>query len=161
MSKKQIEPTNSMVGGVELGHKLMQMDVRAILRAGLNHPDAAGLFAGEGALRAAREQGWDQATRWIDSYQGGPNGRTTSARSANPYRPVQELPTGLGAVIVAKEEGGSIEAAVLGVVWRAREAVFGGDGRWHGAWRVGSGRLAVESTSSDSITPCTWKVDEK
>ena len=47
MSKKQIEPTNSMVGGVELGHKLMQMDVRAILRAGLNHPDAAGLFADE------------------------------------------------------------------------------------------------------------------
>ena len=45
MSKKQIEPTNSMVGGVELGHKLMQMDIRAILRAALNHPDAAGLFA--------------------------------------------------------------------------------------------------------------------
>ena len=47
MSKKQIEPTNSMVGGVELGHKLMQMDVRAILRAALNHPDAPGLFADE------------------------------------------------------------------------------------------------------------------
>ena len=57
MSKKQIEPTNSMVGGVELGHKLMQMDVRAILRAGLNHPDAAGLFAAEGNTTLPTEDG--------------------------------------------------------------------------------------------------------
>ena len=132
---------------------------RITLRAALNHPDSAGLFAGEDALRAAREQGWDQATRWIDSYQGGPNGRTTSARSANPYRPVQELPTGLGAVIVAKEEGGSIEATVLGVTWHAREAVFGGDGRWHGVWRSTSG--AISYAAPDQITPGTWKVEEK
>ena len=134
---------------------------RITLRAALNHPDAAGLFAGEDALRAAREQGWDQATRWIDSYQGGPNGRTTSARSANPYRPVQELPTTPRTVIVPADGHEYIEAVVSGVVWRTREAVLGLDGRWHGAWRVGSGRLAVESTSSDSITPDTWKVDEK
>ena len=74
-------------------------------------------------------------------------------------RPVQELPTGLGAVIVAKEEGGSIEAAVLGFVWRAREAVFGGDGRWHGVWRSTSG--AISYAVPDQITPGTWKVEEK
>ena len=74
-------------------------------------------------------------------------------------RPVQELPTGLGAVIVAKEEGGSIEAAVLGFVCRAREAVFGGDGRWHGVWRSTSG--AISYAVPDQITPGTWKVEEK
>lgn len=74
-------------------------------------------------------------------------------------RTVQELPTGLGAVIVAKEEGGSIEAAVLGVVWRAREAVFGGDGRWHGVWRSTSG--AISYAAPGQITPGTWKVEEK
>ena len=74
-------------------------------------------------------------------------------------RPVQELPTGFGAVIVAKEEGGSIEVAVLGFVWRAREAVFGGDGRWHGVWRSTSG--AISYAVPDQITPGTWKVEEK
>ena len=163
MSEKKIEPTDAMVQDAERARWFMGPVDRAalgvILRVALNHPDAPGLFADEDALRAAREQGWDQATRWIDSYQGGPNGRTTSARSANPYRPVQELPTGLGAVIVAKEEGGSIEAAVLGVVWRAREAVFGGDGRWHGVWRSTSG--AISYAAPDQITPGTWKVEEK
>ena len=157
MSKKQIEPTNSMVGGVELGHKLMQMDVRAILRAGLNHPDAAGLFAGEGALRAAREQGWDQATRWIDSYQGGPNGRTTSARSANPYRPAPVLPTKPGAVIVPADGHKHITATVGGVTYRAREAIFSCSVLWLGVWR------SIDSTAvsalPEDITPGTWKVE--
>lgn len=44
---KKIEPTDAMVEKVALGHKLMSTDVRAILRAALNHPDARGLFAGE------------------------------------------------------------------------------------------------------------------
>ena len=76
-------------------------------------------------------------------------------------RPVMELPTTPRTVIVPADGHEYIEAVVSGVVWRTREAVLGLDGRWHGAWRVGSGRLAVESTSSDSITPDTWKVDEK
>lgn len=74
-------------------------------------------------------------------------------------RPIQELPTTPRTVIVPADGHEYIEAVVSGVVWRTREAVLGLDGRWHGAWRVGSGRLAVESTSSDSITPDTWKVD--
>lgn len=130
---------------------------RITLRAALNHPDAAGLFAGEDALRAAREQGWDQATRWIDSYQGGPNGRTTSARSANPYRPAPDLPTNPATVIVTNDGHEYIEAVVSGVVWRTREAILSSDGRWHGVWRAG--QVAVGSTSADSITLDTWKVE--
>ena len=42
---KKIEPTDAMVEKVALGHKLMHMDDRTILRYALNHPDAAGLFA--------------------------------------------------------------------------------------------------------------------
>ena len=76
-------------------------------------------------------------------------------------RPIQELPTTPRTVIVPADGHEYIEAVVSGVVWRTREAVLGLDGRWHGAWRVGSGRLAVESTGSDSITPGTWKVEEK
>lgn len=90
---KRIEPTDAMVRDVECWRSFTgtadRTPLRPILRAALNHYDAPGLFADEDALRAAREQGWDQATRWIDSYQGGPNGRTTSARSANPHRPAQ------------------------------------------------------------------------
>ena len=74
-------------------------------------------------------------------------------------RAVQELPTGLGAVIVAKEEGGGIEATVLGRVWHAREAVFGADGRWHGVWRATSG--AISYAAPDQIIPGTWKVDDR
>ena len=96
MNEKKIEPTAAMVRDVECWRSFTgtadRTPLRPILRAALNHYDAPGLFADEDALRAAREEGWDQATRWIDSYQGGPNGRTSSARSANPYRPVQELP---------------------------------------------------------------------
>ena len=111
----------------------------------------------EDALRAAREQGWDDAAEW--GYRSANLGHYASERikAANPHRPVQELPTGLGAVIVAKEEGGSVEATVLGVVWRAREAVFGAGGRWHGVWRSTSG--AISYAEPDQITPGTWQVE--
>ena len=74
-------------------------------------------------------------------------------------RTVQELPTGLGAVIVAKEGGGGIEATVLGRVWHAREAVFGAGGRWHGVWRSTSG--AISYATPDQITPGTWQVGNR
>ena len=111
------------------------------------------------ALRAAREEGWDQATRWIDSYQGGPNGRTTSARSANPHRPVQELPRKKGTVIIPADGHEHVEATCFGIVWRASEAVLDPDGRWLGVWRRGAGGAAVGSVSPGRITPGTWKVE--
>ena len=162
---KKIEPTEAMVGGVELGRKLMSMDVRAILRAALNHPDAPRLFVDEDDLRAAREQGWDQATRWIDSYQGGPNGRTTSARSANPHRPAPTLPTEDGAVIVPAEGREFIEAEVAGQTFIAREAVvcqsdFGPANVLEGAWRrADTGARVGGQVSRDFITPGTWQVE--
>lgn len=158
MSKK-IEPTVAMILEAASTGTPLGTDARAILRAALNHPDAAGLFADEDTIRAAREQGWDQATRWIDSYQGGPNGRTDSARSANPHRPVQELPTENGAVIVPADGHGHIEAECFGIVWRASEAVLGQDDRWHGVWRRGAGVAAVGSVSPGRITPGIWKLE--
>ncbi|MCV7688155.1 hypothetical protein M3C66_009980 [Micrococcus luteus] len=76
-------------------------------------------------------------------------------------RPVQELPTALCAVIVAKEEGGRIEAMTGAVVWYANEAVLGPDNRWRGVWRTDSGRVATSSVSPEDITPGTWKVDDR
>ena len=74
-------------------------------------------------------------------------------------RPVQELPTMLGTVIVPNDGCGAIEAVVGVVVWRASVAVLDGDGRWHAVWR--GGRLVSRSTRPESITPGTWKVDDQ
>ena len=74
-------------------------------------------------------------------------------------RPVMELPTTPRTVIVPADGCEYIEAVVSGVVWRTREAILGLDGRWHGVWRAG--RVAVGSTSSDSITLDTWKEDDR
>ena len=186
MSEKKIEPTEAMVeagassaweevnpgilgwNSISERHKEgCRRDARAVLTAALNHPDAAGLFADEDTIRAAREEGWDQATRWIDSYQGGPNGRTTSARSANPYRPVQELPTKDGAVIVPAEGREFIEAEVAGQTFIAREAVvcesdFGPANVLEGAWRrVDDGSRVGGQVSRDFITPGTWQVADQ
>ena len=159
MNEKKIEPTQAMVDIVDLADKLMVVDTRDLLRYALNHPDAPGLFADEDALRAAREEGWDQATRWIDSYQGGPNGRTTSARSANPHRPVQELPTEDGVEIVPAG-GGPIGAAHPGGKFTTHHATYDSYlGSWVGVWRADSGRVTVSSVSPGDITPGTWKVE--
>ena len=66
------------------------MDAWRIVTAVLSHPDAAGLFADEDALRAAREQGWDEAAQHI--YNKGWEG-VTALRKANPHRPALSLPT--------------------------------------------------------------------
>ena len=49
MSKKKIEPTDAMILEAASTGTPLGTDARAILRAALNHPDAAGLFAGEDA----------------------------------------------------------------------------------------------------------------
>ena len=178
MSEKKIEPTDAMVeagassaweeanpgilgwNSISERHKEgCRRDARAVLTAALNHPDAAGLFTDEDTIRAAREEGWDQATRWIDSYQGGPNGRTTSARSANPYRPVQELPTKDGAVIVPAEGHEFIEATICGETHYARAALRSWVGDWYAAWRAGERKCGL--AASGDITPGTWKVGDQ
>ena len=170
MNEKKIEPTDAMVADVGVVKSWFGLtNVRDILGLALNHPDTAGLFecdhtdyvhVDEAATRveAAREEGWDQATLWIDSYQGGPNGRTTSARSANPYRPVQELPTEPGAVIVPADGHEHITATVGGKTYHAREAIFSCSVLWLGVWRS-TDSTAVSALPED-ITPGTWKMEE-
>ena len=158
MNEKKIEPTQAMVEEALFHRPITPDTTRAILRIALNHPEEPRLFADEDALRAAREQGWDEATRWIDSYQGGPNGRTDSARSANPYRPVQELPTEPGAVIVPADGHEHITATVGGKTYHAREAIFSCSVLWLGVWRS-TDSTAVSALPED-ITPGTWKMEE-
>ena len=110
------------------------------------------------ALRAAREQGWDQATRWIDSYQGGPNGRTTSARSANPHRPAPALPTEDGAVIIPADGHEYIEAVIDGHTYYAREAMRI-NGLCRAVWRTPHCFQVRYSVLPWKVTPGTWKVD--
>ena len=161
MSKKKIEPTEAMVEGVEHARKFLVLDVRTILRTALNHPDAPGLFADGDTIRAALEQGWDQATRWIDSYQGGPNGRTDSARSANPHRPVQELPTEDGAVIVPADGREFIEASGPNgaAAQYCREAVYVAPYYYGVWWR--DGKAVHNGWRAKNITPGTWQVADQ
>ena len=149
MSEK-IEPTQAMVLDPEFARALVAMNTLEALRAALNHPDARGLFSGEvvDALRAAREQGWDQAVDWIRGDQGGPSGRTTNARLANPYRPALTLPTEDGAVIVPADGREYIETQTgkksRRLTWDAECLV------WYDA---------RGTHLHGDITPGTWKLD--
>ena len=113
----------------------------------------------EDALRAAREQGWDDAAEW--GYRSANLGHYASERikAVNPHRPVQELPTKDGAVIVPAG-GGPIGAAHPGGKFTTRHATYDSYlGRWVGVWRAASGRVTVSSVSPGDITPGTWKVE--
>ena len=169
MNEKKIEPTQAMVDIVELADKLMVVDTRDLLRAALNHPDAAGLFecdhtdyvhVDEAATRveAAREQGWDDASQHI--YNKGWQG-VTALRRANPHRTVPELPTKCGTVIVANDGHKFIKAEVDGIAHRAREAVLGANGWWYGAWRKAEGDGLLSAMFPKHISAPTWKVDDQ
>ena len=178
MDEKKIEPTEAMVDEAANAISMEEMDTplhlrsdlarqnlrnraRTALSSALNHPDAPGLFADEDGLRAARGQGWDDAADWaihnindIDAER---------IRLANPYRPVRELPTEGGIVIVANDGHDDIEAIgpVSGATWRTKEAVLGADGRWYGVWRLDARTPAAASVAPEHITPGTWKVDDQ
>ena len=176
---KKIEPTAAMVDEAanilcldatgtslrfhaDVAKRTYRNKARPALRAALNHPDAAGLFgfAFVDALRAAREQGWDQAVDWIRGDQGGPSGRTTNARLANPYRPAQELPTEDGAVIVPAD--GYEHIGAEGVRLFARLTYSGQLGLWYGVVvNGGPAWAAVWYGGPEKIAPGTWKVDTK
>ena len=115
----------------------------------------------EDALRAAREQGWDEAAEW--GYRTANLGHSVSRRikEANPHRATQELPTEGGIVIVANDGHDDIEATgpVSGATWRTKEAVLGSDGRWYGVWRLDARTPAAASVAPEHITPGTWQVE--
>lgn len=156
---EQIEPTDAMVGAAQTARRLLLPDVHAILRAALNHPDARELFADEDTLRAAREQGWDEAVGWIEWDQGILSERTTNARLANPYRPAQELPTGDGVQIIPAH--GAIEAVWNGVIYTTDRATYDGMGRvWVGVWR-GENDHSTYEMHPENINPITWREAKK
>ena len=173
---KQIEPTDAMVdeaasalsidaNGTSLHrrsdvvkHVYLKI-ARIALRAALRHPDAPGLFADEDAIRAAREQGWDEAVGWIEYDQGILSERTTNARLANPYRSAQELPTKDGAQIIPAH--GAIEAVRNGVTYTTDRATYDGlEGVWVGVWRGENGHSTYEMPA-ENITPNTWQEAKK
>ena len=177
MSKKKIEPTDAMVDEAAnalclnaTGTSLSFQDyadkhtyrhrARVALRVALNRPDMRGLFADEDTIRAAREQGWDQAVDWIRGEQEGPSWHTTNARLANPHRPAQELPTEDGAVIVPADGRAYVDAVYAGSAYTTRHATYDHcTGAWVGLWRHGAGYGSMSMMAADHITPGTWKVD--
>ena len=115
----------------------------------------------EDALRAAREQGWDDAAEW--GYRTGYLGHSASKRikDANPHRATQKLPTKCGTVIVANDGHKFIKAEVDGIAHRAREAVLGANGWWYGAWRKAEGDGLLSAMFPEHISAPTWKVDDQ
>ena len=74
-------------------------------------------------------------------------------------RPVQDLPTEPGAVIVTNDGYEYIEATLNGETYYAREAVRSTEGLWLGAWRS-TDRLRAY-VAPDQIDPDTCKVDDQ
>ena len=76
-------------------------------------------------------------------------------------RPVPELPTKCGTVIVANDGHKFIKAEVDGIAHRAREAVLGANGWWYGAWRKAEGDGLLSAMFPEHISAPTWKVDDQ
>lgn len=112
----------------------------------------------EDALRAAREQGWDDAAEW--GYRSANLGHYASERikAANPHRADQELPTEPGSVIVPADGCDYIESTLWGETFYARAALRSWTG-WYAAWRAGGRKCGL--ASSGEITPGTWKVADQ
>ena len=180
---KKIEPTDAMVEKVALGHKLMSMDDRTILRLALNHPDAPGLFADEddlpweplngGPVRVGDEVRQDYGgvthTGVVARVDMGGGLWTTGGgliglRDYGTWhvrRVAPELPTKCGTVIVANDGHKFIKAEVDGIAHRAREAVLGANGWWYGAWRKAEGDGLLSAMFPEHISAPTWKVDDQ
>ena len=190
MTSKKIEPTDAMILAVASTRKLWGLDfrynLRTILRAALNHPDAPGLFMDEdarpweplnGPVRVGDEvrQEWYGVTRGgiVGSVDGNGDPWTAKGGYIGPIlggtwhvrRPDQELPTEDGAVIVPAEGREFIEAEWAGQTFIAREAVvcqsdFGPANVLEGAWRrADTGARVGGQVSRDFITPGTWQVE--
>ena len=190
MDDKKIEPTDAMILEAASTRKFLGLDfcdnLRTILRAALNHPDARGLFTDEDnrpreplngrPLCAGDEvrQEWYGVTRSgiVASVDGNGDPWTAEGGYIGPIlggtwyvrRAVEELPTEDGAVIVPADGHDFIEAEVNGQTFIAREAVvgqseFGPVDVLHGAWRmVDDGARVQGQMGRDFITPGTWKV---
>ena len=112
----------------------------------------------EDALRAAREQGWDDAAEW--GYRSANLGHYASERikAANPHRPTPALPTEDGAVIIPADGHDYIEAVIDGHTYYAREAMRI-NGLWRAVWRTPHCFQVRYSVLPWKVTPGTWQVE--
>ena len=112
----------------------------------------------EDTLRAAREQGWDDAAEW--GYRSANLGPYAYERikAANPHRPAQELPTEDGAVIVHLEHEAIRAKDNTGHFNDFHRLTYDADTQtWYGMDLAGNLRW----TTSQDIIPGTWKVDDQ
>ena len=180
MSKKKIEPTVAMILDAASTGTPSGTDARAILRAGLNHPDAAGLFADARPWEPLNE---GDSLRVGDEVRRDLHGIITTGvvarvdEDGDPWtadddlialrrfgtwyvRPAtQELPTNPGAVIIPAEGNEYITATRASETWHARDAVLV-CGQWHAAWRTHAGRW-IGWVTPKQITPGTWKAADE
>ena len=96
---------------------------------------------------------WTEGGAWLTLGEG--EGVTLTIR-----RPIQELPTEPGAVIVPADGHEYIEATLGGVTCRTREAFLSAGGLWMGVWRSSSGQVLL-AVSREFIVQDTWKVDDR
>ena len=111
-------------------------------------------------VEAAREEAWDQATLWIDSYQGGPNGRTASARSANPYRPAQPLPPERGGVVLVPADGHETITTTDGQAF-SRLTYSKELSKWYDHNLAQLGEYVIQTTVTSRLNHGTWKVADQ
>ena len=72
-------------------------------------------------------------------------------------RPVQELPTEDGEIIIPADGHEHVEAVVYGHTYYANAAMLV-NGNWQAAWGTAIGWAApISSMTPESITPGTWK----
>ena len=134
------------------------MDAWRIITAVLSHPDAPGLFVDEDAIRAAREQGWDDAAQHI--YNKGWEG-VTALRRANPHRPAPELPPERDGVVLVPADGHKAITTTDGqkfsrLTFTTKRSI------WYGPNLAAQlGDLVIQTTVADRLTPGTWKVADQ
>lgn len=159
---EKIEPSEEMVKSAHaaaLGRSMGDPKTyELILRAALNHPDAAELFVNEDALRDARRQGWDEALKKA-IYTGTINWEEFAhLKDLNPHHPLPSLPTKDGSVIVHHEHEAIRAKDNTGHLNDFHRLTFDEDTQtWYGMDLAGNLRW----TTADDITPGTWKVDDE
>ena len=185
MSEKMILPTDAMVAAGHEAGEIMQRAGRSFgsqyrwaVYAALNHPDARGLFTGEGdrpwePLNGPVRVG-DEVRRELDGINttavvgrvdevdalwtaGGTFIGRLDSGTWYVRRTVQELPTEDGEIIIPADGHEHVEAVVYGHTYYANAAMLV-NGNWQAAWGTAIGWAApISSMTPESITPGTWK----
>ena len=183
MSKKKIEPTVAMILDAASTGTPLGTDARAILRAGLNHPDAAGLFADEDdhhweplnkddPLHAGDEvrQEWYGVTRGgiVGRVDGNGDPWTAEGGYIGPIlggtwhvrRPSQELPPERDGVVLVAADGHESITTTDGQEF-SRLTYSKELSKWYGPNLAQLGEYVIQATSLSRLIPGTWKVGDQ